>query len=157
MVIMVLKIIGIVLLVILGIILFILGLLLFLPIQYRFDGKYEDMLNGNARVKWFPLLLKADVSVVDGKPLYVVKLFAGVVMTNTDKKISWIGRRFFSFDDEKPETMSDKTEKNTKKSVGTSNKLNEPTVGIVTVEDDIEFEKPPERKIAEKKILFMIE
>lgn len=152
MVIMVLKIIGIVLLVILGLFLFILSLLLFLPVRYRFDGKYEDTLNGKALVTWFPVLLKADITVVDGKPSYVVKLFAGVVMTNTEKKISWIGRKLFASEEEDAESKKNKKDKNIKETEKSSDTKNETLDYPVDSYEDIEFEKPPERKKVEKKL-----
>ena len=92
----VLKIIGIILLIIIGVVIFILGIVLFTPIRYHFAGEYKQKFLADAQVKWWPILLKADVSVKDNKIQYIVKLFGGVVMTNTDAKLSWIGRRFFA-------------------------------------------------------------
>ncbi len=94
----VLKIIGIVILAVLGLLLLLAAVLLTVPIHYRFDGSCGEELYGEAVVNWNPLLLKATVRFRDKKPEYLIKLFGGVVLTNTGKKVSWIGRRFFSFD-----------------------------------------------------------
>lgn len=99
----VLKIIGIVLLVILGLLIFILGILLFVPIRYQFAGSSDSGLEADVMVKWMPVLLNVTASYKDKKAEYVIKLFGGVVMTNTDAKLSWLGKKFFSFDEEKAE------------------------------------------------------
>ncbi len=96
----VLKVTGIVLLVILGLLIFILGMLLFVPIRYRFAGSFYSVLQAEASVKWRPVMLNAAVFCENQEVKYVIKLFGQVVMTNTDKKISWLGRKFFAFDDE---------------------------------------------------------
>lgn len=107
----VLKIIGIVILVILCLLIFILGLLLFVPVRYRFAGSYREDIQGEAVVDWKPLFLKATVTFREKKLEYIVRLLGGVVMTNTDKKLSWIGRRFFSFSDEAEAETSQKQSK----------------------------------------------
>lgn len=96
----VLKVTGIVLLVILGLLIFILGMLLFVPIRYRFAGSFYSVLQAEASVKWRPVMLNAAVFCENQEVKYVIKLFGQVVMTNTDKKISWLGRKFFVFDEE---------------------------------------------------------
>lgn len=96
----VLKVTGIVLLVILGLLIFILGMLLFVPIRYRFAGSFYSVLQAEASVKWRPVMLNAAVFCENQEVKYVIKLFGQVVMTNTDKKISWLGRKFFAFDEE---------------------------------------------------------
>lgn len=96
----VLRIIGMILLVILGIILFILLNFLIIPIRYRFDGHFYDEAYLDAKVSFLPLFLKASVLYNEGKLSYVVRLLGGVVMTNTDQKLSWLGRRLFSEKDE---------------------------------------------------------
>lgn len=96
----VLKIIGIILLIIIGLLIFILGLVLFVPIRYRFEGSYQEALNGEACVRWTPAMFKISVYMHNNRPEYIVKLFGGVVITNTDRKISWIGRKFFSFEED---------------------------------------------------------
>lgn len=95
----VLKIIGIVILAVLGLLLLLAAVLLTVPIHYRFDGSCGEELYGEAVVNWNPLLLKATVRFRDKKPEYMVKLLGGVILTNTGKKVSWLGRRFFSFAD----------------------------------------------------------
>lgn len=94
----VLKIIGIVLLVLLCVVLLLLGVVLFSPIRYSFLGEYEHSLNGVARVFWLPALFKVTVSCEENQVSYVVRLLGGVVATNTDEKISWLGRKLFSKD-----------------------------------------------------------
>ncbi len=96
MLLLILKGIGILLLIILAILIFILCLVLFVPIRYQFEGNYHDVLNGKVYVKWFPVFLKVQGSYNGNQLEYVMKLFGGVVMTNTDQKLSWIGRKFFS-------------------------------------------------------------
>lgn len=96
----VLKVTGVVLLVILGLLIFILGLLLFVPIHYRFAGSFYSGLQAEASVKWRPVMLNAAISCENQEVRYVIRLFGQVVMTNTDKKVSWLGRRFFAFADE---------------------------------------------------------
>lgn len=109
----VLKIIGIVFLVILIILIFILGILLFIPIRYRFQGSYYAELDGMVCVRWTPLLLKVEAVFRNGRPEYTVKLFGGVVMTNTDVRISWLGRKFFSSEEEETEERKQGTKKHT--------------------------------------------
>lgn len=98
----VLKIIGIIILIILGIIVFILLNLLMIPIRYKFDGRFYDEAYLDAKVSFLPLFLKASVLYNEGKFSYVVKLLGGVVMTNTNQKISWLGRWLFSEKEEEP-------------------------------------------------------
>lgn len=112
----VLKIIGIVILVILCLLIFILGLLLFVPVRYRFAGSCLEEVQGEAVVNWNPILLKATVTFREKKLEYIVKLLGGVVMTNTDKKLSWIGRRFFAFDKEVEEVEAKEKKTSGKKS-----------------------------------------
>ncbi len=92
----ILKIIGIVLLIILAFLILILGILLFVPLRYQFDGMYKDTSKATALVKWTPILLKVVVNYQDDKFEYVVRMLGGVVMTNMDIPLSWIGRKFFS-------------------------------------------------------------
>lgn len=126
----VLKIIGIVILVILCLLIFILGLLLFVPIRYRFAGSYRKDVRGEAVVDWRPLLLKATVTFREKKPEYIVKLLGGVVMTNTDRRLSWIGRRFFAFDEEAEEAEA--------KHKNTSKKKSKKEITGVVLDDVIE-------------------
>ncbi|MDE6433478.1 MAG: DUF2953 domain-containing protein [Lachnospiraceae bacterium] len=106
----ILKVIGVVLLIILALIIFILLLLLFIPIRYRFWGSYDDTLDGEAVIKWEPVLLKAFAAYHNKQLEYTVWLFGGVVMTNTAKKLSWIGRRFFVFGDGKEDESASSME-----------------------------------------------
>lgn len=106
----VLKVTGIVLLVIFGLLIFILGMLLFMPIRYRFAGSFYSELQAEAAVKWRPVMLNAVVSCENQEVKYVIKLFGQVVMTNTDKKISWLGRKFFAFDDEEEDISQEPEE-----------------------------------------------
>ncbi|MBR1866655.1 MAG: DUF2953 domain-containing protein [Lachnospiraceae bacterium] len=109
--------IGIVLLALFGLLLLLLGLLLFVPICYRVEGTYHGALHAEAVVRFVPLLLKVQATVKDNRVEYVVRLLGGVVMTNTEQKLSWIGRKFFSTDDEtadedwddEPQSLQDKS------------------------------------------------
>jgi len=96
----ILKVIGVILLVILAVLIFILLLVLFVPIRYRFFGSYEDTADGEAKIKWAPVLLKAFVAYHNNQLEYTVWLFGGVVLTNTTAKLSFIGRRFFGSEEE---------------------------------------------------------
>lgn len=133
----VLKIIGIVILVILCLLIFILGLLLLVPIRYQFAGNCQKDFQGEAVVNWKPLLLKATVTFREKKLEYIVKLLGGVVMTNTDRKLSWIGRRFFSFVDEAEAEAKKVSGKKSKKEV-TGVVLEEHIEGL----DDISHQPP---------------
>ncbi|MGN0154577.1 MAG: DUF2953 domain-containing protein [Lachnospiraceae bacterium] len=107
MIVSILKIIGIVFLVILLIIIFILGVLLFVPIRYRFEGTYFEEPDGVVYVRFAPVGLKLECTFRNKKLRYTMKLLGGVVMTNTDAKLSWIGRRFFSFREEEDDIKTD--------------------------------------------------
>jgi hypothetical protein len=106
MIVSVLKVIGIILLIILFIIIFIVGLVLFSPICYDFSGNFDDNLTFQAKVKWRPVLLKANATGNGSQISYTVKLFGGVVMTNTGEKLSWLGRKFFDFGEKEQEGIS---------------------------------------------------
>ena len=111
----ILKVIGIILLIILTLIIFILLLVLFSPIRYQFSGSLNDEPEGDISVKWAPVLLRITVTYHNKQLEYIVRLLGGVVMTNTPAKISWIGRKFFSFgesDDEEYEA-GENVEENT--------------------------------------------
>lgn len=114
----VLKIIGIILLVIVGLLIFILGMLLFVPIRYQFAGSFYEELKADVMVKWTPVLLKATVCYNNKKMEYVVRMFGGVVMTNMDMKLSWIGKKFFSFEDEEEEIPLNDREQHEKNDAG---------------------------------------
>lgn len=123
----ILKIIGIILLVIVLLLIFILGIVLLAPIRYEFAGVYKEKPDGDVLVKWAPVLLKVTVAYHNETLEYVVRMFGGVVMTNTDAKLSWLGRRFFSKEAERTENVSSKEEE---------------SKGVVLAQDVIEFEGP---------------
>ena len=89
----ILKIIGIILLVILLLIIFILALVLLIPIKYRFSAEYFDSPDVLATVRYALIGLNAQVSYKDTGLQYTIRALGGVVMTNTDAKLSWIGRK----------------------------------------------------------------
>ncbi|MBQ9984421.1 MAG: DUF2953 domain-containing protein [Lachnospiraceae bacterium] len=134
----ILKIIGIILLVIVLLLIFILGIVLFAPIRYEFSGAYKEKPDGDVLVKWAPILLKVTVAYHNGALEYVVRMFGGVVMTNTDAKISWIGQKFFSKEEE---STADKYSKEKE------------SKGVVLAQDVIEFEgpKPNEENVLTKQ------
>jgi len=92
----ILKVIGIVFLVILVLLILIVGIVLFVPIRYRFDARYESKPDADVLVRWSPILLKVIVNYHEGNFVYIIRMLGGVVMTNQDIPLSWIGRRFFS-------------------------------------------------------------
>lgn len=103
----ILKIIGIVILVILALLILILGILLFVPIRYRLAGEYKEKPKADILVKWTPLLLKVTANYNNNRLEYIVRMFGGVVMTNTDAPISWIGKKFFGSSKNKDMDESD--------------------------------------------------
>lgn len=111
----ILKVIGIILLIILAIIIFILLLVLLSPIRYRFSGSYDAVADGDVLVKWNPVILRVIVTYHDNHLEYTVKLFGGVVMTNTSAEISWLGRKFFDFGEEEESIKQPPPDKETKK------------------------------------------
>jgi hypothetical protein len=82
------------------------GLVLFSPICYDFSGNFDDSLTFQAKVKWRPVLLKANAMGNGSQISYTVRLFGGVVMTNTGEKLSWLGRKFFDFGEKEQENIS---------------------------------------------------
>lgn len=106
----ILKIIGIILLVILGILLFILLNILFVPIRYRLEGSYDKKGDLEGKVSWLPFLFKATLSYHNDKFIYIIRLFGGVIMTNTDARISFIGRKLFSEDDSQEDFVNEDEE-----------------------------------------------
>ena len=89
----ILKVIGIILLVILSLIILILAVLLLVPIKYRFSAEYFENPDVLATVRYAPVGLKAQVSFRENALQYTVRALGGVIMTNTDAKLSWIGRK----------------------------------------------------------------
>lgn len=104
----VLKGIGIAFLILLLLVIFILCMVLFVPIRYQFHGSYKEALQGEAKITWAPLLLKAHASFADNHPEYVVKALGGVIMTNTDAKLSWLGRKISSSAKKEETELKDK-------------------------------------------------
>ncbi len=96
MIISILKIIGWTVLIILLIILFLLLIVLAVPVCYRLDISCYGKPDGSVRVSFIPLGFCADVSYKDEKFRYVIRILGGVVMTNTQAKVSWLGRKLFS-------------------------------------------------------------
>lgn len=90
----VLKVIGILLLVILAVFILILGILLFVPVKYSFRFQMEGQPEGDVLVKWSPVLLKVMAGYHENALEYRVRLLGGLILTNTEDKVSWIGRRF---------------------------------------------------------------
>ena len=104
----ILKIIGIVLLVILALVLVIILNVLLMPVHYEIQGSYTDIADGKVIIKWLPFWLKVNMVLHDKDFTYVVKLFGGVVLTNTDAKISILGRKLFAEEDQKAEEETDR-------------------------------------------------
>ena len=103
----ILKVIGIILLILLIIFLLIVAALLFVQIRYEAKGQYLERPGADLKLLWWPILLNGRAFFKDGKFQYTIKAFGGVIMTNTDAKISLIGRKLFSEDetDLESETM----------------------------------------------------
>lgn len=126
----ILKVIGTILLVILALLILILGMILFVPIRYQFVGEYEENPKADVLVKWSPILLNATLNYKDSKLEYVVRMLGGVVMTNTDIPLSWIGRKFFSSDGQENYDEDDVKPTQSAKQ------------DFVVLDDEIEFEGP---------------
>lgn len=103
----ILKIIGMILLVILAIILFVLLEILFFPIRYEAKGSYQEKANADVKITWFPVFLKVIASFHEGKFIYIIKAFGGIIMTNTDARLSYIGRKLFSEEDDAKASAGD--------------------------------------------------
>ena len=89
----ILKTIGIIILVILFLIILILAVALLTPIKYMFNAKYYDDPDVLAVVKYAPVGLNAKVTFKEDTLKYTVKALGGVIMTNTDEKLSWLGKK----------------------------------------------------------------
>ena len=87
------KTIGIIILVILFLIILILAVALLSPIKYMFNVKYYDDPDVLAVVKYAPVGLNAKVTFKEDTLKYTVKALGGVIMTNTDEKLSWLGKK----------------------------------------------------------------
>lgn len=89
----ILKTIGIIILVILFLIILILAVALLTPVKYKFNAKYYDDPDILAVVKYAPVGLNAKVTFKEDTLKYTVKALGGVIMTNTDEKLSWLGKK----------------------------------------------------------------
>lgn len=134
----ILKIIGIILLIVLALLILILGILLFVPIRYQFDTQYDEKPDADVLVRWSPILLNVIVNYHEGKFVYIIRMLGGVVMTNQDIPLSWIGRKFFSSsddeensDEKKDGIWEEQTKQNTKAQTD-----------FVVLEDEIEMVTP---------------
>lgn len=145
----VLKIIGVILLIIIGLLIFILGLILFVPVRYQFQGSYQDTLEGNGTVRWFPILLNISADIKDNRLEYVVKIFGGVVMTNTDARLSWIGRKFFSFEED--EEVQDFQENSQRDENGKTFTEMKSESGVMVEEESFKEKAPVEETISGDK------
>ncbi len=132
----ILKVIGIIFLVIFALLILILGILLFVPIRYQFDAKYEEKPDADVLVRWSPIWLKVIVNYHEGKLVYIIRMLGGVVMTNQDIPLSWIGRKFFSSsDDENYDDKTDSIQVDGKKQKDASKKQTD----FVVIQDEIEL------------------
>lgn len=141
----ILKVIGIILLVILLLLIFILGIFLFAPIRYQFDAKYEEKPDADVLVRWSPILLKVIVNYHEGNFVYIIRMFGGVVMTNQDISLSWIGRRFFSSKDDEVSRENDGGQ--TKRDSDNQRKTKK---DFVVLDDEIELWESENKQLAMK-------
>lgn len=105
----ILKGIGCVIGILLLVILLYIGCVCILPIRYEFDGDYHDRFDGSAKIRYLPVGLKILISYHNDRFQYTIRLLGGVIMTNTDAKISWIGRKLFA-DEEKESGFASETD-----------------------------------------------
>ena len=96
----ILKIIGIVILIILLLIILLLSFILLIPIRYRFSAEYFEKPDVFATVRYALVGLNAQVTFKDNDLQYTVKALGGVIFTNTDAKLSWLGRKINKPQDE---------------------------------------------------------
>lgn len=140
----ILKVIGIILLMIVALLLWILGSLLFIPIRYQFAGTYQNMAEGDACIRWTPLWLKIFAKMKDGKVEYTVYLFGGIIMTNTDAKVSWLGRKLFSDKDENGEEKSEEERINAKQTEEEQESIAKQQLEVKEEQKDIQPKKKKE-------------
>ena len=131
----ILKVIGIVFLVILILLIFILGILLLVPIRYQFAGRYDEKPEAEVLVRWSPLLLKVTVNYQQEQLRYIIKLLGGVVMTNQDIPLSWLGRKLSSSENEEEDDSE------VQYSTTMKNGKNKDKKDFVIIEDEIDFVK----------------
>lgn len=91
----ILKIIGICFLTLIAMVMVILFFVLFVPIRYRFFGEYEDELEGQVHIVWLPLCMKITFFYQNNHLNYVIRMLGGIIMTNTNQPLSWLGKRIF--------------------------------------------------------------
>lgn len=146
----VLKVIGIIILIILAILIVIAGIILFVPVRYSFQLSKDEKLECDVLVKWNPVLLKVMGRYHEDTLEYRVKLFGGLVMTNTEDKLSWFGRRFFSGrDDKNMQSVKEKAEKETEENKDISNNTQSKSAEDHTVCNTQE-DKKEEKETADK-------
>ncbi len=171
----VLKIIGIILLVVLALMILILGTILFVPIHYRFDGRYVEHPEFHAQVKWNPVLLKIFADYKDDKFEYVIRMLGGVIMTNQEIPLSWLGRKISTFFDETPadeedyenmdtiqDTMPQKDEslkkqekKNSENEISDKDKKELNVVSEITKEEDATYKEQSDFKQKKSPSFFL--
>ncbi len=137
MIVSILKIIGIVFLVIIALLIFIFGILLCSPVRYQFAGEYKDKADVDVFVKWSPVLLKVTVTYHNDKLEYVVRLLGGVIATNLDVPLSWLGKK-----------MSPNVKE---KENGDTEEASAVKQDFVVLEDEIEFDKPEKERVEKKR------
>ena len=156
----ILKVIGIILLVILLLILLLLSLILFAPIKYRFNGEYFDEPDIDANVRYFPVALNARVTFKENKLEYTIRMLGGVILTNTNAKLSWLGKKISPVNDDKTDntevndTVTNLNEK--KDEITNTNNSNTENTGINNdlnntdikqdISEDIKSDKKKKRK-----------
>lgn len=152
----VLKIIGTILLVLVGILVLLILYVLLMPIRYAVRGQYIEKADLDVRISWIPLLFKLTAGYHDDTFLYVIKLFGGVVMTNTDAKISYLGRKFFS----ETEEVTDKQEVMDEQKVSWEKKEKIPESSdknsVIIVDKNIQEEKKERHPAHKKKVSIII-
>lgn len=146
----VLKIIGIIILIILAILILIAGIILFVPVRYSFQFSKKENFECYVLVKWNPVLLKVMGRYHESILEYRVRLFGGLVMTNTEDKLSWLGKRFFS-DGDGNNIQSEKAQAETKKSREKTDSKQKRQQNDGNIFNAQEYKK--EEKAAEDKVL----
>lgn len=141
----ILKIIGIVILVILALLILILGILLFVPIRYQLAGEYKEEPKADVLIKWTPILLKVTANYKDSRFEYIVRMFGGVVMTNTDVPLSWLGKKFFA--SSKQEADDDLSDDDQDEKTKTSHSENIKDVVTVEQKEETEYSRTYEETV----------
>ena len=108
----ILKVILDIVIVLLLVVIALLAILLFVPIRYRFSVEHEAYWNGTATIRFNPVLLKVSVLYNEDHLEYIVRVFGGIVFTNTGQPLSWLGKKLAvedEFTDEEQEGTNKKT------------------------------------------------